>query len=49
MLNEKSGDQLLTLGTVSSGSADDDATADHTRGDFLREKKSADGATEDIT
>jgi hypothetical protein len=34
MLNEKF-DQLLTLGTVSSGkngSADDDATTDHTRG-----------------
>jgi hypothetical protein len=35
VLNEKSADQLLTLGTVSSGSADDDATADHTRGVFL--------------
>ncbi len=36
MLNEKF-DHLLTLGTVSSGkngSADDDATADHTRGVF---------------
>jgi hypothetical protein len=49
VLNEKSVNQLLTLGTVSSGSADDNAKADHTRGVFLREKKSADGATEDIT
>ncbi len=52
VLNEKSAEQLLTLGTVSSGkngSADDDATADHTRGVFFGSKESADGATDEIT